>query len=71
MLLTGEHIMPKLPVGWGPRPDVPWSAEGVPYCFKADALMLKKIFILLLFSFLIIGGVAATLEWPETLSSLS
>ena len=57
--------MPRLPMGRGPRPDVPWSADGVPYCYKADALMLKKIFILLLFSLLIISGVAATLEWLE------
>lgn len=52
-------------------PEVPWSAEGVPDCYKAEVLKLSKIFTLLLCSYSIIGGVAATLGWPETVSSLS
>lgn len=58
-------------VGWGVYPWVPWAVKGIPHCYMADVLMLKKMFTLLLFRFLIIGGAAATLEWPKTLSSLS
>lgn len=56
--------------GVGACPGVLWTAKK-PYSFEADVLMFKKMFTLLLFCLLIIGGVAATLGWPEMLSSLS
>lgn len=63
--------MPRLQVmcvrGVGACPEVLWTAKVKPYSFEADVLM----FTLLLFCLLIIGGVAATLGWPEMLTSLS
>ncbi len=59
-------------MGWGACSELLWTVEGATYCYNADALTLKKMFTLLLFFFcMTVGGVVATLGWPETLRSLS